>query len=42
MTGSQYPTVRFGDLVHNINERILQKDAEGLPLVGLEYLDRNR
>ena len=32
-------TVRFGDMVHNINERILPEDAEGLPYVGLEHLD---
>jgi len=32
-------TVRFGDMVQNINERILPEDAEGLPYVGLEHLD---
>lgn len=32
-------TVRFGDMVYNINERILPEDAEGLPYVGLEHLD---
>lgn len=34
-----YSTVRFGDMVQNINERILPEDAEGLPYVGLEHLD---
>jgi hypothetical protein len=33
------PTVRFGDMVQNINERILPEDAEDLPYVGLEHLD---
>lgn len=34
-----YSTIRFGDMVQNINERILPEDAEGLPYVGLEHLD---
>lgn len=34
-----YSTVRFGDMVQNINERILPEDAEGLFYVGLEHLD---
>jgi restriction endonuclease S subunit len=34
-----FQIVRFGDMVHNINERILPEDAEGLPYVGLEHLD---
>jgi hypothetical protein len=33
------PTVRFSDMVQNINERILPEDPEGLPYVGLEQLD---
>lgn len=34
-----YSVVRFGDMVQNINERILPEDAEGLPYVGLKHLD---
>ena len=36
------PTVRFSDMVQNINERILPEDPEGLPYVGLNSLTRNR
>lgn len=35
----QWHVVKFGDIVHNINERILPEAAEGLPYVGLEHLD---
>jgi len=38
MTKAPYPTVRFGDMVHSINERILPEHAAGLPYVGLEHL----
>lgn len=30
---------RFDQMAHNINERVLPADAEGLPYVGLEHLD---
>jgi type I restriction enzyme, S subunit len=39
MPDQTWQTVRFGDMVQNINERILPEDVEGLPYVGLEHLD---